>query len=103
MSKPADNLDRMDAALTKLEKLGKLLVWALVLIIAGALWAARLEWRVSDTAAQVVDINTSLKPQVKEHGEKLANIEGRLHGIASQVGKVPARVAAKLQPEEERQ
>ena len=103
MNPPPDIIDRLEAVLTKQEKLGKVLIASLALIISGALWAARLEWRVADTAAQVVDINTSLKPQVKEHGEKLANIEGRLHGVASQVGKVPSRVAAKLQPEEQQQ
>lgn len=103
MSKPPDIIDRLEAVLTKQEKLGKVLIASLVLILSGALWAARLEWRVADTAAQVVDIKTDLEPQVKQHGEQLANIEGRLHGVASQVGKVPSRVAAKLQPEEQQQ
>ena len=97
--KPPDIIDRLEAVLTKQEKLGKVLIASLALIISGALWAARLEWKAAATADEVADI----KPQVQVHGQQLANIEGRLHGIASQVGKVPSRVAAKLQPEEQQQ
>ena len=33
----------------------------------------------------------------KQQDHEIAEIKGKLHGIASQVGKVPGRVAAKLE------
>jgi len=92
-------IDALNAQAAQMERLAKMLLTALVLILTGALWAARLEWKAAATADEVAE----LKPQVQVHGQQLANIEGRLHGIASQVGKVPSRVAAKLQPEEPQQ
>ncbi len=89
MSKP---LDRMDAMMTKLERVAKLMLWALGLIISGAVWAALLQSDVNTLKAATAD----MKPKVDGHSQAIANIEGRLHGIASQVGKVPSRVAAKL-------
>lgn len=37
--------------------------------------------------------------EVRSLQKDVSNIEGRLHGIASQVGKVPAQVAEKLKTE----
>lgn len=89
-------LARIDTAAARMERLWSILRWIATLIIAGVLWGARLEWRSSATADDV----SAMKPVVSEHGQKLANIEGRLHGIASQVGKVPSKVAARLNGEE---
>ena len=33
---------------------------------------------------------------ISKHGEEIAEIKGKLHGIASQVGRMPGKVAAKL-------
>lgn len=92
MSKPASDLDRLDLMLSKLEKLGKLLLWALGLIITGAVWAALLQSDVASLKAEQAEI----KPKVEMHSQAIANIEGRLHGISSQVGKMPGKVTAKL-------
>lgn len=91
MSDPSD-LDRLDQMLSKLERLGKLLLWALVLIITGAVWAALLQSDVTSLKAEQAE----MRPKVQGALNSIANIEGRLHGIASQVGKVPGKVAAKL-------
>lgn len=34
--------------------------------------------------------------EISQHGKEIAEIKGKLHGIASQVGKMPARVAQQL-------
>jgi len=94
MSAPSD-LDRLDQMLSKLEKLGHLLLWALGLIITWAVWAALLQSDVTSLKAEQAE----MKPEIKGHTQAIANIEGRLHGIASQEGKVPGKVAAKLQEE----
>lgn len=82
----------MDQMITKLSGLARLLLWALALIISGAVWAATLQGRVNSLEAEQND----LRPKVQSALSSIANIEGRLHGIASQVGKVPGKVAAKL-------
>lgn len=87
-----DTLDRIDTMLNKLERLGKLMLLALGLIITGAVWAASMQSRVSNLESE----QAGMKPQIQQHDKAISNIEGRLHGIASQVGKVPSRVAAKL-------
>ncbi len=89
------DLDRLDQMLSKLEKLGKLLLWVLGLIITWAVWAALLQSDVMSLKAEQAE----MKPEIKGHTQAIANIEGRLHGIASQVMKVPDKVAAKLQEE----
>lgn len=92
MSDPSQ-IDRLDAMLSKLERLGKLLLWALALIISGAVWAATIQDRVTNIEAW----KSEASPKLEGHAKAIANIEGRLHGLASQVGKVPGRVAAKLE------
>lgn len=88
----SDTLDRIDSVLAKQERVARLMLWALGLILTGAVWATLLQ---ADVNALKSD-NADMKPKVNSHSEAIANIEGRLHGIASQVGKVPSRVAAKL-------
>ena len=78
--------------LNKLQLLGKMLIWALALIISGAVWAALLQSDVTSLKAE----HAEMKPKVESALSSIANIEGRLHGIASQVGKMPGKVAAKL-------
>lgn len=34
--------------------------------------------------------------ELSQHGKEIAEIKGKLHGIASQVGKMPARVAQQI-------
>lgn len=49
----------------------------------------------------VIDVHErrigGIEDDVKAQGKSISEIEGRLHGIASQVGKVPGRVAARLE------
>jgi len=45
-------------------------------------------------------VGFQLKPRVEQHDRQISTIEGRLHGIASQIGRVPGKVAAKLQLQE---
>lgn len=91
-----DTITRLDSMLGKLERLGKLMRSALVLIITGAIWAATMQNDLASVKAEQREI----RPKVESHAQAIANIEGRLHGIASQVGRVPGRVAEKLQPQE---
>ena len=85
-----------DTVISRLEKLGKLLITALVLIMSGAVWAARIEWRLGEAE----HVGFQLKPRVEQHDRQISTIEGRLHGIASQIGRVPGKLAAKLQLQE---
>ena len=85
-----------DIVISRLEKLGKMLIAALMLIMSGAIWAARIEWRLGETES----VGFNLKPRVEQHDRQISTIEGRLHGIASQIGRVPGKVATKLQLQE---
>jgi hypothetical protein len=87
-----DSLSRIDLILSRLERLAKLLLAALMIIVSGAIWAATMELRLRSVEAE----QSRISPDVKAHGEQISNIEGRLHGIASQLGKVPGKVAAKM-------
>lgn len=61
-----------------------------------------------DTALGILEsranVNTSRDDEqdrdIRQLNAATANIEGRLHGIASQVGKIPGRVAEKLAQEQ---
>lgn len=86
------SLERMNQILARLERVWKLCLGIATAVVAVVLWGARLEWRVSEAHAII--------PTVQQHGQQIATLEGRLHGIASQVGKVPGKVAAKLNEEE---
>ncbi len=44
---------------------------------------------------------TDLEHHRDEASKEISEIKGRLHGIASQVGKVPGKVAAAVKEEEE--
>ncbi len=87
-----DTLDHAEMLIGRLERLGKLLVGALVLIISGAVWATRQEMNMSEHDRRLTDVektSATLNTEVSE-------IKGRLHGIASQVGKMPSRVAQQI-------
>ena len=38
--------------------------------------------------------------EISQHGKEIAEIKGKLHGIASQMGKMPSRVAQQLKGSE---
>lgn len=44
----------------------------------------------------------SLQESDRQQDREISEIKGKLHGIASQVGKVPSRVAAKISEEVDR-
>lgn len=92
-----DTLSRIDLILSRLERLGKLLLTTLMIIVSGAIWAATMELRLRSVESE----QGHLSPKVEAHGQQISNLEGRLHGIASQLGKVPGKVAAKMQEGEE--
>jgi len=91
-----DQLTRADDLLSRLERLGKLLLTILMVTVSGAVWAATIEIRLRSMESE----QSQMVPEIKTHGQQISNIEGRLHGIASQVGKMPGKVAAKIQTEE---
>jgi cell division protein FtsL len=87
-----DSLSRIDLILSRLERLAKLLLAALMIIVSGAIWAATMELRLRSVESE----QSHMSPKVEAHGQQISNLEGRLHGIASQLGKVPGKVAAKM-------
>lgn len=90
-----DTYNHLETLISKLEKVGKLIITVFVFVLTGALWAARIEWRVNETESTT----TSLKPRVEQHDRQISTLEGRLHGISVQIGKVPSKVAAKISDE----
>jgi hypothetical protein len=87
-----DQLSHIDLLLSRLERLGKLLATTLIVIVTGAIWAATMELRLRSVESE----QSHMSPKVEAHGQQISNLEGRLHGIASQLGKVPGKVAAKM-------
>lgn len=82
-----------DRAAARAERLLKIVMAVLGLVVSGTLWGARLEWITKDHERRIM----SAEGDVKGLNHAVSNIEGRLHGLASQVGKMPAKVAAKLE------
>lgn len=85
-------MDRIDSLIARLERLGKLLLWALTLILTGAVWATRQEVMLNDHDRRLREVETSSSALSADVSE----IKGRLHGIASQVGRVPGKVAERI-------
>lgn len=85
----------LDTLITRLEKLAGLGKWLISLIIAFVVWAARLEFATTDNSKRLdgVEIDT------KRNSNNISEIQGRLHGIASQLGKLPGKVATALRPQ----
>jgi hypothetical protein len=81
--------------MTVFEKMEKLLViqrWIISLTAAAVLWGARLEWSNKDHEQRLNEVEADNKQDAKN----ISEIQGRLHGIASQLGKLPGQVAAKV-------
>lgn len=79
------DLATIDAVLNKATRLTNLLLWCLGLILTGALWAARIQFQVSDLA----DWKAGAAADIKEHARSLENIKGRM-GIAATHQPPPA-------------
>lgn len=71
-------LELLNAALSKAQSIGQLLRWCLGLILAGAIWAARMELRQND----LIEWKASATTDIKDHAKALENIKGRM-GIAA--------------------
>ncbi len=91
---------RLDSAASRYERLGKILLACLTLIVTGAVWAARLEMKVSENSADI----SGMKPAVDDLKTAVATIKGHL-GIAenhkSRSHSID-EVASKVMREEER-
>lgn len=85
----------LDTLITRLEKLAGLGKWIISLIIAFVVWAARLEFASTDHGKRLdgVEVDT------KRNSNNISEIQGRLHGTASQLGKLPGKVATALRPQ----
>lgn len=71
-------LELLNAALSKAQTIGQLLRWCLGLILAGAIWGARMELRQAD----LIEWRTVATADIKDHAKALENIKGRM-GIAA--------------------
>lgn len=87
-----DTFNRIDSLIARLERLGKLLLWALLLIITGAVWATRQEMVINDHDRRLREVETV----TASNSTDVSEIKGRLHGIASQVGRVPGKVVERM-------
>lgn len=74
-------------------------VTALVTICIQLLSVGELKGKVETVIGQHESRIGGIEGDVKRQGSAISNIEGRLHGIATQIGKVPGRVASKIQDE----
>lgn len=48
---------------------------------------------VIQTHSTLIEAHTNT---INRHSEEIAEIKGKLHGIATQVGKMPSRIASKI-------
>lgn len=69
-----------DRAAARAERLLKIVMAVLGLVVSGTLWGARLEWITKDHERRM----SAAEGDVKNLNSTVSNIEGRLHGIASQ-------------------
>lgn len=71
-------LDLVNSMLVRVERIWKIAFACLITILTGAIWAARLQYQVSDLA----DWKAGAAADIKEHARSLENIKGRM-GIAA--------------------
>lgn len=86
-------IEEMEQMLQRTERVRKLWMAVVTVTVGAVLWGARLEFASEDHGRRI----NGLEVDVKANGKNISEIQGRLHGIASQVGKVPGRVAGKLE------
>lgn len=89
--------ERFSVTVGKLERLLAAQRWIIGMTAAAVLWGARLEFASADHGQRL----TGVEADVKTNGKDIAAIQGRLHGIATQVGMLPGKVAARLLEEEQ--
>lgn len=70
-------INHMDAHMARLERLTKLLLAIMLMVIAGAVWAARMEWRVGEAADAVKELG----PLVRSHETSIAVLRNQLGGF----------------------
>lgn len=80
-----NELAKFDKMLSKVDRLIKMLLWCIGLIISGAVWASKIEMRLNDLA----DWKAGASADIKEHARSLENIKGRM-GIAATHQPPPA-------------
>ena len=81
---PLEMLDHCNNLLGRIEKLWKMALAILMTAGGGVLWGARLEWRVTETAASVVE----LKAQTQSTAIDVSRIKGHM-GITQVSPKDP--------------
>ncbi len=76
------------------------LVTASVTVLIQVVGLGDLKGQVMNILATHEHRLNTVEGETKVQGKQITNIEGRLHGIASQIGRVPGKVATKLQLQE---
>lgn len=85
----------IETMIERLEKLLQYQKWIIVCTAAAVLWGAKLEFASADHGKRL----DSVEADTKRNGNNISEIQGRLHGIASLVGKIPGKVATALKPQ----
>lgn len=87
-----DAIDQLDAKLAKLDRLYRMQLGIILLTASAVLWGGRLEWSKADHEARIHAVETDTRGL----REDMIEVKTRIHGVATQVGRVPGKVAAKL-------
>lgn len=90
---PVELLDHCNLLLGRIEKLWKMALSILVFILTGALWLARLEWRVNLAASDV----DAVKMEVKAASLDVSRIKGHM-GITKTPAPIPPQQTAAANP-----
>lgn len=86
----------IETVINRLERLMNMQKWIIGLTAAAVLWGARLEFASTDHGKRL----DSVEPETKRNSNNISEIQGRLHGLASQMGKLPGKVATALRPQQ---
>lgn len=84
--------EKFEKTIGRLEKLVQAQRWIIGLTAAAVLWGARLEYASTDHGKRL----DAMEPQLRANSTSIAQIEGRLHGISTLIGRVPEKVVAKI-------
>jgi len=72
---PIEVLEHCNILLGRVEKLWKIALSIMIAASGGVLWGARLEWRVTETAASLVEIKT----QAQSTAIDVSRIKGHMN------------------------
>ena len=90
-----DTLDQINAILARSERMLQAQRWIIVLTASAVLWGAKLECTKADHEKRITNVETD----TQHIHDDMIEVKTRIHGVASQIGKMPGKVASTIKQE----